>query len=271
MPADKTAIYQNQGSVHFKSSASQLSGNGRRCYVDTTVSGVGPTQLCFESGQYDTKVISTADFNGDGLLDLYVGNVVYPIGTVPAYHGARDELYKNNGDVTTCHARCPISRWCTPPSLSAAFIALPRARARRAPSPRCGPACSKATRRRPSLHRTTPWPPHTATASRPAGKSVRMLAPTTTPPSTATPPSRRTARQWAWHGATTVRERGTQAVTRARSLLLLAFASRGECPRPFLLSIHRAPSSWIDRLACTRRWRRRFGSIRRVADCLPCP
>ena len=87
-------MYQNRGSTKFSVANAELKGVGsRECYTETLeASGMVARLKCYESGQSDTQVVSMIDYNGDGLLDLYVGNTI-DIGTT-----VRDELYRNNGD-----------------------------------------------------------------------------------------------------------------------------------------------------------------------------
>ena len=96
-----TQIYQNRGSTRFSVASAELKGTGsRNCYTETAFTGVTPRLKCYESGLSDTNVVSMVDYNGDGLLDLYVGNEVMSFSGNMGFGGVRDELYRNNGDGT---------------------------------------------------------------------------------------------------------------------------------------------------------------------------
>ena len=96
-------VYINRGGTKFSIASSELKGVGsRQCYTETTFAGVTPRVKCYESGLSDTTVVSMVDYNGDGLLDLYVGNEVMAdqSNSNMGFGNVRDELYRNNGDGT---------------------------------------------------------------------------------------------------------------------------------------------------------------------------
>lgn len=107
LSAGATISFWRSDTSKFHNIAARLPSTTARCYQPYPGATQGGTpggtllkQECYSAGVEDTYAASFGDFDGDGDLDLYIGNAIgdYDLGTT--FHGARDQLLRNNGDGT---------------------------------------------------------------------------------------------------------------------------------------------------------------------------
>ena len=95
---------RNDGIGHFAALTPRLPRSPAHCY--TPMPGVAARtpwttkveRECYAASSMDTYAAAFGDFNGDGLLDLYVGNAVSNSDLGGVFHGAHDELLLNLGN-----------------------------------------------------------------------------------------------------------------------------------------------------------------------------
>ena len=94
----------------------RIPGIGDRCYQPASdaqprsaIPGIEAVeQECYNEDNMDTYAAAFADVNGDGFVDLYIGNAVSDSDMGAVFSGADDELLLNQGDGTFVQSRATM-------------------------------------------------------------------------------------------------------------------------------------------------------------------